>query len=113
MAIIPIIKLKPGMVLKSAAIDTTGRLLLGEGAEIAQKHITLFKTWGMTEVDIEGDVEAGEAEDISTQVDEETLQRTEKELQELFIFTDLTNSQVIKEIFRVSMQLKTGMLREV
>ncbi len=114
MAIIPTNKLTPGMVLKSAVNDMTGRLLLGEGVEICQKHITIFKSWGITEVDIEGDVE-GEAveEDVVTQVDEETLYKAMEELQELFAFTDLNNSPVTKELFRLSVQHKIDRLNGV
>lgn len=108
MAIIPTAKLAPGMVLKSAVNDITGLLLLGEGIEIRGKHITIFKTWGIAEVDIEGDFKGDSVEDAVVQVDEDTLCRAEKELRELFAFTDLHNSPVTKEIFRLSVQHKAG-----
>jgi hypothetical protein len=113
MAIIPTSKLTHGMVLKNAVKDITGLLLLGEGIEICGKHITILKTWGITEVDIEGDVKGDAVEDVVIQVDEETLYKSEKELQELFTFTDLNNSPVTKEIFRLSVQHKTGILKGV
>ena len=114
MAIIPTNKVTPGMALKSAVNDITGRLLLGKGVEICHKHLTIFKSWGITEVDIEGEVE-GEAveEDAVVQVDEETLYKAREELQELFSFTDLNNSQVTKEIFRLSVQHKIDRLKGV
>ena len=99
------------MVLKRAVNDITGRLLLGEGVEICHKHITIFKSWGITEVDIEGEVETEAVEeDVVIQVDEETLYKAKEELQELFAFTDLNNSPVTKEIFRLSVQHKIDRL---
>src|SRR5208283_3647990 len=114
MAIITTSKLMPGMVLKSAVSDITGRLLLGKGVEVCRKHLTIFKSWGITEVDIEGDVE-GEAveEDGVIQVDEETLNKAREELQELFAFADLNNSPVTKEIFRLSVKHKIDRLKGV
>jgi hypothetical protein len=113
MAIISINKLAPGMVLKSAAKDITGRLLLEKGVEIYEKHITIFKTWGLTEVDVEGDVEGDNVEEVTIQVDEETLYKATKELQDLFAFADLNNSPVTKEIFRLSLQHKIDRLSGV
>jgi hypothetical protein len=113
MAIIPTAKLAPGMVLKSAVNDITGLLLLSEGIEICGKHITILKTWGITEVDIEGDVKSDSDEGAVIQVDEDTLCRVENELRELFAFTDLDNSPVTKKIFRLSVQHKAGIPRGV
>lgn len=101
------------MVLKSDVNDITGRLLLGQGVEICWKHVTILKTWGITEVDIEGDVEGDAVEEAVIQVDEETLNRVRKELEELFAFTDLINSPVTKEIFRLSVQHKINRLHGV
>ncbi|MBF0558067.1 MAG: hypothetical protein HQL08_04745 [Nitrospirae bacterium] len=114
MAIIPTNKLMPGMVLKSAVNDITGRLLLGKGVEIGQKHLTIFKTWGITEVDIEGDVEDDAVkEDGVIQVDEETLCKAREEVLELFAFTDMDNSTITKEIFHLSVQHKIDRLNGV
>jgi hypothetical protein len=113
MAIIPTNKLTPGMVLKSPVNDITGRLLLGEGVEICLKHLNIFKSWGITEVDIEGDVEGDSVEDFVVEVDEATLLEAKKEMEELFAFTDVSNSAVTKEIFRLSVQHKIDSLSGV
>lgn len=42
------------MDLASDVHDRNGRLLLGAGAELTEKHIHIFRTWGVLEVDIEG-----------------------------------------------------------
>lgn len=98
------------MVLKNAVNDVTGQLLLGEGVEIISKHITILKTWGVTEVEIEGDAQGDAVEDALTQVDEEALHNAEKELQKLFGLADLENSSVTKEIFRLTVRHKAEML---
>ena len=52
MAIIPIDLLEAGMVLKADVRDRSGRLILPSGAELAEKQIRIFRTWGVTEADI-------------------------------------------------------------
>lgn len=54
MAMVAVEKLEPGMILASGVHDKCGRLLLGEGAELAMKHIFIFRTWGVVEADIVG-----------------------------------------------------------
>jgi hypothetical protein len=41
----------PGMVLNAAVHDKSGRLLLGKGVSITNKHLMVFMTWGVSEVD--------------------------------------------------------------
>lgn len=52
MAIISIDLLEVGMVLKSAVCDRSGRLLLPAGSDLTDKHLKIFRTWGITEADI-------------------------------------------------------------
>ena len=111
MAIISTTKLLPGMVLKSAVKDITGRLLLGEGVEISEKHINIVKAWGIFEVDIAGEVTDEAVQVGEIEIDDETRRKVEKELQELFVFTDLSNSSITKEIFRLSFQHKVDRLK--
>lgn len=54
MGMIPIDSLETGMVLASNVNDRTGRLLLGSGVELTQKHLIVLRTWGIEEADIEG-----------------------------------------------------------
>ncbi|MBF0380411.1 MAG: hypothetical protein HQL69_05295 [Magnetococcales bacterium] len=51
MAIKRIKEVVPGMVLNAAVHDKSGRLLLGKGVTISQKHMMVFMTWGVSEVD--------------------------------------------------------------
>ena len=49
-----------GMELSSDVIDRQGRVLLKEGVELTDKHIRVFETWGVLEIEIKGDVEQEE-----------------------------------------------------
>jgi len=57
MGVIPTSKLESGMVLAGEVKDVNGRLLLAKGEEIQPSHIRVFKMWGVSEVNIVGEVE--------------------------------------------------------
>jgi len=48
-------ELEAGMTLSMDVSDNNGRLLLGKGCELSDKHILALKAWGVTSVDIEED----------------------------------------------------------
>ena len=105
MANIGVEYLKPGMVLNSDVKDRNGRLLLNAGVEIKGKHIHIFRTWGVAEVDIEGVTEEDVAPGITEQIDPAVLQAVEAELDELFRHTD-RGHPAVKEILRLCMLRK-------
>lgn len=49
------------MELNSDVVDRQGRVLLKKGVILNEKHLRVFNTWGVLEVDIKGDVEPEEA----------------------------------------------------
>lgn len=104
-------KLKIGMVLDSDVRDVTGRLLLGGGAEITEKHINVFRTWGVIEVDIKGIGEDKNGPECSLDIDPELLYNAEKELEDIFCHTDPA-SPIIKELFRLSLQHKINAMSQ-
>ena len=58
MARINLEDISPGMVLGGDAKDRNGRILLGAGTVLTEKHLKIFKMWGVTDADIKGvDVE--------------------------------------------------------
>jgi hypothetical protein len=99
MAKINIEYLKEGMILNSDVKDINGRLILGAEAVLTEKHLYIFKSWGVTEADIKGITE----EEVDVLVTEEIppliLEKAEKKLGEIFRHTD-HNHPVIKELFR-------------
>ena len=99
MGIIHINKLKPGMVLAQEVRDINGRLLLNSQKEIQSSHIRIFKTWGITEVDIRGN--NGSRETCTCPADPELIEKTKEKTGKLFCHTDLDHP-AMKEIFRIS-----------
>lgn len=55
MPIILIDNIEPGMVLADDVADRQGRTLLKAGVELTEKHIKVFKTWGVAQINIVGD----------------------------------------------------------
>ena len=51
-----IVDLKPGMVLAQAVQNQQGVLLLDAGAKISKKNIRIFKSWGVNEFTVEGEL---------------------------------------------------------
>lgn len=103
--------LKPGMTLNSDVVDISGRLLLGNGTEIDEKHINIFKIWGIVEVDIAG-TEENETETYNDlHADISTISKAEKDLTEIFHHTD-PHSPVIKELFRIALRNKVRVMTE-
>lgn len=80
---------KKGMVLMSAVTNKHGNVLLRPGEELTDKSIMLLKSWGITEVDIEGhEGDMGEGKE-SDGLSPEVLASIEKEVREQFFdFTD-------------------------
>ena len=78
MGVISTSKLESGMVLAGEVRDVNGRLLLAKGEEIQPSHIRVFKMWGVSEVNIVGDVETEEKVEagIDPDVWEETKEST-------------------------------------
>jgi len=49
-------ELKPGMILEQPVKNNQGVLLLEAGAKITKKNIRIFKSWGVTEIPVKGEV---------------------------------------------------------
>ena len=109
MANISVEHLKPGMVLEAEVKDINGRLLLNAGVEITSKHIYIFKTWGVTEVEIKGAAEEDTASGAGESMDPGILKRAEDELNGIFLHTDRTHP-FIREIFRICAARKARQL---
>ncbi len=57
MALIRVDKLKEGMVIKKDVTAPTGRFIMASGATVEPRHLKLLKSWGVVEVEVEGDDE--------------------------------------------------------
>lgn len=107
MANIDIAHLQPGMIVNSDVITNLGRLLLPAGTEITGKHLHVFRTWGITEVDIKSVTKQDITAVDNVQIDPALLQEVETELNGLFRHTDRGHS-VINKLYRVCITRKVS-----
>lgn len=102
MGIINLADVQPGMVLDADVQDLNGRVFLSAGGVITEKHIRIFKMWGITEANIRGVAKEDVAHLVTEQFDPVMLQEAEREGRELFRHTDLKHP-FMEELFRLFM----------
>jgi HD-like signal output (HDOD) protein len=96
--------LKPGMILDEEVRDINGRLLLKKDKKIQSSHIRIFKIWGVTEVNIQGN---NGDKNPSTRPDcPEKKEIIEEKTRDLFRHVDMDHP-AIKEIFRISVEFRS------
>ena len=93
-------KIEPGMVLAAEAKDRNGKILLNAGAAITEKHLRIFKMWGVHELDIEGVDQAQLAAETLSQIDPAALAEAEERARALFVHCDSANP-VVQELLRL------------
>lgn len=98
--------LEVGMKLASDVHDRSGRMLLGIGAELTQKHLLIFRTWGVIEADIEGVGDTDSDDLLPADMDPALLAATEVALKNRFRHVD-TSHPAMHEL------LKLAAIREV
>lgn len=92
--------IEPGMVLAANLVDKSGRLLLGKGVEIQDKHILIFRTWGIIEANILGDY-GTTAPPLPDNISQETLDQARKLLLPQYLHTDIEHP-AIAELLRLA-----------
>ena len=88
-----------GMVLLSEVSNKHGNVLLKPGDKLTGKTIMLLKSWGITEVDIEGhdgDVVEGKDKDI---LSSDIIASIEQELKEQFF--DFTDNPFMERLYGI------------
>lgn len=101
MAIVPVENLAAGMLLKSDVCDRSGRMLLPAGGELTDRHLKIFRTWGVLEADIEdgGSLDTSLAL-TSVDVDPVRLAAAEEAVHQLFRLND-PEHPAIRELMRL------------
>lgn len=91
--------LKVGMILAQPALNKNGTVILGEGSALTEKHINLFKAWGVSEVDIEGVDSDQMAREEMKALSPEIIGAIERELDGRF--PSFENNPVMSEIYKI------------
>lgn len=108
MAIVALDKLKPGLILLTDVKDRCGRLLLGKGSPITDRHLHIFKAWGVPEADVhdpeQGELMVESEPSFRESLPPELLQRTRAKAMEIFRHTDTTHPAV-RKLYEISLNL--------
>ncbi len=104
MARVNIQDLVTGMILSETVLDRSGRKVLSAGSPITDKHLRIFKMWGITQVAVDtGSTEpSGKSDRVISQGQ---IEIAEEEARQLFRHTDL-DDPVIGSLFQVIVQRK-------
>lgn len=95
---IKVTQLEIGQQLREDAVNTSGRLLLKAGTTIEAKHMEVFRTWGVVEVDIVGDDLNKDTSNISfSALPPEIKEQIKRELKLQFSHNDFKHP-LIKEL---------------
>ena len=100
MPIIKIHGLKPGMVLATGIENHVGKKLLLEGTQLAEKHILNLKAWGITEANIQGEVDEPESTQELENIDPEIIAKAEREAKALFCHSN-QDHPAVAELMRL------------
>lgn len=92
--------LKPGMILAAKVVERGGRVLLGAGVELTERHISIFRKWGITETDVQNITQEEAAATANAQLDPRLLQEGEDRMARLFHLTD-RKDPTIAELLRL------------
>lgn len=98
-------EVEPGMILARDVKGRFGRGLLLTGNMVTEKHIRIFKSWGITEIIIEKKLDSGIDELQKSPEVHESHVRQEAELQKLFKFND-GKHPAVRELFQVALKRK-------
>ncbi len=109
MPIIKLNKLRPGMIPSSNVVELNGRTLILSGVKIQEKHLSILKKWGITQIEVYGEDEkesvvTEEERDkysIPEQISDALLINAIEECSHLFKLNDV-NVPLTKEFFRLA-----------
>lgn len=94
------------MVLKRDVRGTNGMVILGRGAAITERHIVIFRSWGVSEAEVETEADSSAATPASEPLAPAQREAVEAELQRLFQYNDPTDP-VIEELVAICRQRLT------
>jgi len=101
MARIPIEAAKAGMKLTKEVADATGQVLARGGVEITDKHLRVFRSWGVMHIDIEGEETQTPEEQLLAQAPPQVRAKAEETAQDLFCAANLDHP-VMRQLFDIA-----------
>ena len=101
--------LEPGMVLARDVRASSGVVLLGAGVEISERHIQIFRSWGVNEVEVKGLDQATHNTQFLQELDTATRVQLERELDRLFQHND-PHDPVIEELRHICLTRESAKL---
>ena len=103
--------IKPGMKIEKDVLERSGRILLRAGTEITERHLNIFRTWGVTEAEIESMSREDAAAQSGRELDPEVLQAAEAFIDPLFAHTD-SNHAAVRELKQVCVLRHVPFIKE-
>lgn len=97
------------MVLARDVRAASGMVLLGAGVEITERHIQIFRSWGVSEVEVKGTDQESLNTQILSRLDADKRAQVERELNRLFQHNDPLDP-VIEELRRVCLTRESARL---
>lgn len=91
MGLINVSDIRAGMILAGEVKDRNGRVLLASGQEITDKHLKIFKMWGVSDANIQGVAQEDVAAQDMASVDAAVYQEAEQLTKELFLHAGTTH----------------------
>jgi hypothetical protein len=96
--------LQAGMVLKQAVFHSGGGLLLNEGVTLTEKHIRVFRQWGVTDVQIHGEEMPDPEQSALVTVPDEIIKEIEEHLASRFSLAK--GDSVMTEIMEITKKIR-------
>lgn len=100
MGVINLEDLKPDMLLDEDVLARNGRVLLRGGNRITEKHLGIFKAWGVTEASINGMTKDEAAASAAEEIDPAIFKAAEEKMRGRFIHSG-TEHPLLAELLRV------------
>ena len=88
--------LASGMILGADVRDRSGRLLLGTGTMLSDRHLYILRTWGVIEVEIAGADDGGKGHNSAITIEPALWSAIEKEIAPLFRHADNTHPAIME-----------------
>jgi len=85
MTVITVDQARAGMTLAVALKDRKGRMLIPAGHELGERHVHALLSWGVTQLEIEGE---GDAPDLTSEFSDEVTDRAARETEAAFADND-------------------------